>query len=218
MDGPDFGYAWAVLSEPWQRCFQLGWEAHRTGSLGVGAVVVDPAGTIVAAGRNRYVEGDPPDGQLAGTFLAHAEVNALLSLQPGGYEKHALYTTLEPCLLCTSALVHCHIGEVRYAATDHLWHGLERLPELNEHVARRWPVRIGPMAGPLAVWAAVLPLLWTLDRSPSGNVVAAHEVHAPGVLGLARQLHRTKPPVLEQDSLSVAVRALWPMLSRTATS
>lgn len=115
------------------------------GSLGVGAVIVDPAGVIIASGRNRYADVDPPAGRVAGSSLAHAEVKALLGLAPGDYERHVLYTTLEPCLLCTGALVHCHVGEVRYAATDHLWRGLVRLPEINDYVARRWPARVGPL-------------------------------------------------------------------------
>lgn len=208
----DFAAAWAGSSEPWRQCFELSWQAHRAGSRGVGAVVVDPIGTIVATGRNRSAEGNSPAGRLAGTHLAHAEVNALLGLRPGSYEQHVLYTTLEPCLLCTAALVHCHVGEVRYAAADPRWHGIERLPELNEQVARRWPARIGPLSGPLAVWAAVLPLLWAVDRSPTGVSAAAHELQTPAVLGLARHLSQTRPPVLERDSLSDALETLWSSL------
>lgn len=105
------------------------------------------------------------------------------------------------------------MGEVRFAATDHLWHGIERLPELNDHVARRWPTRTGPMSGPFAVLAAVLPLVWTLDRSPDGVVVAAHEQHAPAVLDLARRLRRIRPAALENGSLPEVLEALWPALS-----
>jgi len=202
VGGPvDFSTAWAGLAEPWRLCFELGWQAHRAGSLGVGAVVLDPSGTVVATGRNRSAERAAPAGQLAGTYLAHAEVNALVGLDAGGYEDHVLYTSLEPCLLCTAALIHCHVGEVRYAATDHLWHGVQRLPELNEHVARRWPTRVGPLTGPFAAWGAVMPLLWTLDRSPTGVVIAAHQRYAPGVVALARHLHATRPSWLEEDSV-----------------
>ncbi len=182
----------------------------------VGAVILDPAGKVVSTGRNRSWERDPPAGQVADSYLAHAEVNALLRLPPGDYEQHVLYTTLEPCLLCTAALIHCHVGEVRYAATDHLWHGIERLPEVNEHIARRWPARTGPLAGPFAVWAAVLPLLWTLRRSPDGVVVAAYRQHAAAVLDLARDLQCTRPSVLEQDSLPDALCSLWPRLLAAA--
>lgn len=208
----DFAAAWAALSEPWRQSLLLGWEAHRAGSLGVGCVIVDPAGGIIAGGRNRYAEVDPPARRIAGSYLAHAEVNALLSLAPGDYEQHVVYTTLEPCLLCTAALIHCHVGGVRYAAADPLWHGLERLPEVNDHIARRWPARVGPLAGPFAVWGAVLPLMWAVARSPNGVVAAAHEQRAPAVLGLARELCESKPPVLDQASLGEAMNALWPRL------
>ena len=57
-----FTSAWARLPEPWRQCFQLGWQSHRAGSVAIGAVVVDPAGTVVATGRNRVTEGDPPAG------------------------------------------------------------------------------------------------------------------------------------------------------------
>src|SRR5919112_4197214 len=82
------------------------------------AVVVDPGGDLVTQGRSRSNEPTGPSGQLAGTSLAHAEVNALAGLAPGDYWSHVLYTTLEPCLLCTAALTHAHVGAVRYAASD----------------------------------------------------------------------------------------------------
>ncbi len=212
----DFSAAWTGLAEPWRLCLELGWQAHRAGSLGVGAVVVDPSGMVVATGRNRSAEQASPAGQLAGTYLAHAEVNALLGLSAGGCEGHVLYTSLEPCLLCTAALIGCHVGEVRYAATDHLWPGLQRLLDVNEHIARRWPTRVGPLPGPFAVWAAVLPLLWTLGRSPTGVVMAAHQRHAPAVAAVARRLHDTGPAELEQDSVTDALEGLWAVLAGAA--
>jgi tRNA(Arg) A34 adenosine deaminase TadA len=95
-----------------------------------------PGGGLVTQGRSRSNEPSAPPGQLAGTYLAHAEVNALAGLAPGDYWSHVLYTTLEPCLLCTAALTHAHVGAVRYAASDPLWAGIEELPQLNEHIAR----------------------------------------------------------------------------------
>jgi hypothetical protein len=101
---------------------------------------------------------------------------------------------------------------VRFAAADSLWRGLQRLPELNEHVARRWAVRAGPLSGPLAVWAQLLPLLWVLDRSPNGVVVTANQRHARPVLGLAQRLQQHPPPALASASLDEALDALWPHL------
>jgi hypothetical protein len=97
-----------------------------------------------------------------------------------------------------------------------LWRGLQRLPELNEHVARRWAVRTGPLSGPLAVWGQLLPLLWVLDRSPSGVVVTAHRRHARPVLDLAQRLRRDPAPALASTSLDEALDGLWPRLAAAA--
>ncbi|MEV6289123.1 hypothetical protein AB0M41_01530 [Streptomyces sp. NPDC051896] len=51
-------------------------------------------------------ETDTPPGQPAGTDLAHAEINALAQVPAGPrHPGHRLHTTLEPCLLCSSALI-----------------------------------------------------------------------------------------------------------------
>jgi tRNA(adenine34) deaminase len=180
-------------------------------------VLVDGHGKIVAEGRNRFGEQDAPAGQLAGTALGHAELNALAQLAPGSYEQHVLYTSLEPCLLCTAALIHTHVGRVHFAAADPLWRGVQRLPELNEHVARRWAIRTGPLSGPLAVWGQLLPLLWVLDRSSPGVVITAHQRHARPVLDLARRLRQHPPPALASASLDEALDAVWPRLVAAAT-
>jgi hypothetical protein len=59
-----------------------------------------------------------------------------------------------------SCSVHCHIGLVRYAADDPLANGLERVPELNAHVARRWPRWEGPAKESLARFCALLVSAW----------------------------------------------------------
>jgi hypothetical protein len=77
-------------------------------------------------------------------------------LKPGDYWDHVLITTLESCLLCTAATTHSHVGRVIYAARDPLWAGIERLPELNAHVARRFHARQQIDLGPLSLWAGAL--------------------------------------------------------------
>ncbi len=68
------------LEGAWRESFELAWEAFRVGTIPVGAVVADASGEIVARGRNRIFEEEAPPGQLAGTYLAHAELNALAGL------------------------------------------------------------------------------------------------------------------------------------------
>jgi len=88
---------------------------------------------------------DPLYGaELAGATVAHAEINALGQLPVGPHPAHAIHTTLEPCVMCTGAIVLANVTTVHYAGADALWSGVDRLPEINAFVARRWPARSGP--------------------------------------------------------------------------
>ncbi|HZU11419.1 MAG TPA: nucleoside deaminase [Chloroflexota bacterium] len=197
----------------WRTCFELAWEAFRAGSIPVGALVVDAEGRIVSVGRNRIYEDDAPSGELRGTFLAHAEINALAALPPGHYPDHTLYTTLEPCLLCTAASVHSHIGTVRFAGIDPLWEGVVRLPEINAHVARRWPQRIGPLPHPLALWGTLLPLLRSLELYPDGVVVETHHQTMPALVALGRDLINSgEMDRLADVTLDAALEVMWARL------
>lgn len=99
--------------------------------------VVDASGKVVAEGRNRVYERVGPPGQLANSLLAHAEVNALVALDPEQrYEDHVLYTALEPCLLCVGATVMATIGRIWYAGADPYGGGNGGLVGVNPHVER----------------------------------------------------------------------------------
>ncbi|MER6569390.1 nucleoside deaminase [Streptomyces sp. NPDC001093] len=164
------------MPAPWRLAFEPAWEALRAGSRPVGAVLYDPEGDVVAAGRDRSREATAPPGLLAGTDLAHAEINALAQLPAGRrYPGHRLYTTLEPCLLCSGALIHAHVPHVVHATADEHWRGVERVPEVGGATAARWATREGPLDGPLrplARFGALLMTLWglvhTRDLVPEG--------------------------------------------------
>jgi len=105
------------LHEPWRAAFELAWEAYLAGTIPVGSVVAAADGRIVARGRNRIFE--PPGRGLAGSRLAHAEVDALAQLPvTDRYRDHVLYSTLEPCLLCAAATLLATVGSIEYAASD----------------------------------------------------------------------------------------------------
>jgi len=55
-------------------------------------------GRCSRGGRNRITESSAPEGQIFGSRVAHAEVNALVQLGlERGYFECTLWTTLEPC-------------------------------------------------------------------------------------------------------------------------
>ncbi|WP_420641085.1 nucleoside deaminase [Candidatus Leptofilum sp.] len=111
---------WQSLSLPWQTAVCQAWEAYCAGSLPIGAVIVDERnGRIVAEGRNGIHE---PQSELPlhGSRLAHAEMNALVSLSQTSIlsQNCTLYTTMEPCMMCMGAIRMMRIGTVQFACLD----------------------------------------------------------------------------------------------------
>jgi len=205
---------WLSLEEPWRLALTLAWEAYVGGNIGVGAVLTDPRGDVVAAGRNRVANNDAPPGRLRSTFIAHAELDVLGQLKPGDYRRHTLWTTLEPCPLCSMAIVTSNVGNVAFAARDRLWEEISRLTELNEFIASRWPIRRGPLGGAVSVFCEMLPLLWFLERKPNGSVVEKYESRGPQLLALAQSLSRdARFTDLKTHPVDVALNQLWPDLA-----
>ncbi|HXW85195.1 MAG TPA: nucleoside deaminase [Candidatus Binataceae bacterium] len=209
---------WLSLEEPWRIAITLAWEAYVGGNLGVGAVLTDSRGRVVAVGRNRVSDTEAPPGRLRSTYIAHAELDVLGQLTPGNYRDHTLWTTLEPCPLCCMAIVTSNVGSVAFAARDRLWDGISRLAELNEFIANRWPVRRGPLGGAPSVFCELLPLLWFLEHKPDGSVVARYRSHHPRLLTLAETLRSdARFADLRTHPVDFALRHLWTDLAAIET-
>ncbi len=203
------------LDAAWQRALAQAWRAHVLGNIGVGAVLTDRSGTIIAEGRNRVCDTTAPPGRLHGNSLAHAELDVLAQLPVGDYEHHTIWTTLEPCLLCISGAVTSHIGIVRFAAPDPLWLGLEQLQEINIQAGKRWPKRIGPLTGPPATFSALLPMVWFFRRQGGGSATRAYEADHPDLVALARSLAGGNTlDVLGGEAVETVLERLWEDLLR----
>jgi tRNA(Arg) A34 adenosine deaminase TadA len=172
---------YAELDPVWAQAVDQSWESFRAGSIGIGAVVTDGSGTVVAVGRNRAGEDSGPAGRLYGTRMAHAEVDVLSAVAAPRREGLTVWSTLQPCAFCAAAMVLMKVSHVRFAARDPLWDGVERLPELNPFVASRWPGRTGPESGEVAVFGGLLPLAWCCASSapthPSGASTPSRTRH-----------------------------------------
>ena len=87
--------------------------AHGRGEVPVGAVVVW-RGEVIATGFNQPIGTHDP--------TAHAEIVALRAAAEklGNYRlpECELYVTLEPCIMCSGAMMHARLARVVYAATD----------------------------------------------------------------------------------------------------
>ena len=113
---------WQTLSLPWQTAVTQAWSAYCAGSLPIGAAIVDDGnGRIIATGRNAIHETDSTS-PLNGSRLAHAEMNALITLSQTAVppQNCTLYTTLEPCMMCLGAIRMMRIKAVQFACADPL--------------------------------------------------------------------------------------------------
>lgn len=185
------------LDAAWQATYELAWEAWRAGTIPIGAVVTDGEGTIIARGRNRIFDAGVLPGQLAGTWIAHAEVNALVQLPAGHYQDFAVTSTTEPCLLCAGAITMSLRGRVvvRYAVDDPIAGGIEAATHSPQ--GRRRDLRIHGLEHPGFVrFTDALNLAESIRRVPDGVVAAHYRQQRPGLFACAVELESVLRPFL----------------------
>jgi tRNA(adenine34) deaminase len=186
------------LAEPWRAALELAWEAYLAGTIPVGSVVADADGRVVTRGRNRIFE--PPGHGLSGSRLAHAEVDALSQLPvTARYRDHVLYSTLEPCLLCTAATLLATVGRIEYAASDPFGGGCSGAID-TAHWRRSAPEIAVPLGGwPGGLSAALQSAFWQAhpEHLRAGEIVDAFGEDARRAGARVLQLDGTEP-VLEE--------------------
>lgn len=119
MKKSDYDYLVFALSEAEK--------AYDEGTYPIGAVIVNEEGIIVSSGRNRvFSECD---------CTAHAEVDAirkagtrLLDVTTKRFLKNdfTIYTTCEPCPMCTCTILMSGIKKIAWAADDDEYGGIRK--------------------------------------------------------------------------------------------
>ena len=152
--------------EHWCGAFRQAWAAYGASTIPVGAVVVDPHGVIAAEASNRIFDvGDPPRGQLARSWLAHAKLNAVAQIdaeRTGMPEGWAVYSTWEPRPLCAGAITVAFRGRIRVGsrvATNQ-----QRAARADGHsIGRRRQWQIEQLPWAFAVFAESLLAVYTTE-------------------------------------------------------
>lgn len=97
-----------------QLALELAAEAGRAGDVPVGCIITDAIGNIIGRGRNRREE--------TGSAIAHAEIEAISaacsSVGSWRLDGCTIYVTLEPCPMCTGAIINARIPTVVFGARD----------------------------------------------------------------------------------------------------
>ncbi len=104
-----------IIHREWMKqALSLAQLAGDAGEVPVGAVIVDATNQIVATAENRKERDKDP--------TAHAEILALRSagqiLQTWHLNNCTLYVTLEPCAMCSGAIVLARLGLLVYGVDD----------------------------------------------------------------------------------------------------
>ncbi len=88
--------------------------AEAGGEVPVGAILLSPAGELIARGKNQVLRTHDP--------TAHAEIVAMRTagVLLGNYRLSGctLVCTLEPCAMCAGAILHARLSRLIYAARD----------------------------------------------------------------------------------------------------
>ena len=110
IPGPPPGWTWEALMD---RALELA-RSNADCEVPVGALVVDAHGRVLGEGVNAPIREHDPS--------AHAEIRALrdAGCALGNYRLGGciMVVTLEPCLMCTGAILHARLAGLVYGAED----------------------------------------------------------------------------------------------------
>lgn len=148
--------------------------AWAEGEVPVGAVVVKD-GEVIATGYNQPIGRHDP--------TAHAEIVALRAAahKLGNYRLPGceLYVTLEPCIMCSGAMMHARLARVVYAAVDPKTGACGSVVDLfqEERLNHHTIVEGGVMAEESS---SLLKAFFAERRAAARKLPAADEAHATG--------------------------------------
>ena len=117
-------------------------QAFKEGTYPIGAVLVGPDGKIICTGRNRVFSNMDP--------TCHAEIDVIrkagvMLLDKKYKNKCTLYTSVEPCPMCTGALIFSDIKRVVWALSDDYLGALRIMKEGNHFRRKMDKIDVTPM-------------------------------------------------------------------------
>ena len=161
-------------------------------------------GAIVAAGRGHRYEAMAPDGQLAGTHIAHAEVNALAQLSAQRHwDDTLLLTSLEPCVMCHGAAIQSTVA--RFCFAGKIWTPRGRTARPDSQALRRAFVIHGPLPGPRGAFAEMLHIAFLLAKPAGRHVMDVQRAALPRLASYTERVQGLLQDAARDDEYRHAV-------------
>jgi len=195
-----FASDWAAAAPAITRCLELAYACLRGRGLACGSVLIDKSGATLAEGRNRAYEPGGGSDLLKATPIAHAEMN-VLAATPTDSDLSActLWSSQQPCSMCTAAAAFVGVGTVRYLAPDP-WAGVA------QHSRSRKGVDATAPGEPLRIIGAVADRRW---------VAAASTLF---LLSIARAVGLEHPTIVRSSKRDPATTAMVRRLVETGAT
>ncbi|HYT11464.1 MAG TPA: nucleoside deaminase [Candidatus Nitrosopolaris sp.] len=206
----DFLAARASLDPGAWRALERALDALRSGGLPCGSCLVDSDGNVIAEGRNHAY--DPVSGSdlLEQTPLAHAELNVLARVSSDrDLGRDTLWSTQQPCSMCTAAIQFCGVGNTRYLAADPAFLGTDdvRAGKIVD------PTLGDPTLGPWAVLATLMFLHPAIEHAGANSPrVQRNRLLEPEATDLALAVHNEQQFSATTDGLDDVAAGLWSRL------
>lgn len=113
-----------------EKALLLAKKAEKLGEVPVGAIIVSPRGELIASGFNKKETIPSP--------LGHAEIIAIHSAASklGAWRllDCTLYVTLEPCVMCSGALIQARLKKLVYGTPDPKGGGIHSLYQIGSDI------------------------------------------------------------------------------------
>lgn len=104
----------------WNICLAMAIEGFNKGSMAISSVVLNERKEIIGTGRNHLNEKVKGNRIISNSSIAHAEVNAIHSIQEESLngENLCIFTTVEPCPMCLGAIAMSRIRHITIGSKD----------------------------------------------------------------------------------------------------